>query len=718
MLEPKNIELEFPTITCIIGEGSFLDKDDINGPGYPMNPEAPDPNDPQANPPITSNSNFMRRTGDRSIDFALYKISQFSLSPDLAERLKFVKELDELSLQLGAFNATHIFSILQKLVTHIKVEDSIEIRIELGSQIGCLAKVFIEEFKIYDAVIKNLIPILDKLLEDKNQDVIKAACGSAIIVAELLTIEDRGSVILTMILRILHDEEEETRIRALNTLKGLIGLLSADVCECFIMKEAMILASENVVKVRKSVAECIPRLSKEINNSESLQKLIRVFKDLSKDSIWGVRKACAENIVEMFEGLNETFQELYVLAIYQNLLNDKSNSVKQCAMLQLGPCIYNARVSIPDDIVDMFIELSKNSSNKGDFQYHCAYYLPAVTQKLGKWKWEKIRPAVLAILNDSEYKAKKALISGLHEIGKVLQPELATEELSGLYEGIFSESVISKQIALGSLGKFLSVILPEKRLSFIKFIKVLSKFAPNWRIRLAVAEQIKEIIPLFDFPFVLNEFVPIILILSEDKIAKVREASALCIGKLVNLVLKDNIEHYIIESFRDMSTNDNCQCKLNFLLGCFEVIEHNRFIELYGKEFESLCSEKAPNLRILCAKVVKIGDEKSNNFTYWNTLKNKLAHDFDGDVRFEITGKYDMERGIVKLRPNSEKHLQLMTPMFRALFPDDDLDEIIAFNSNSYKQFGYLRASVTPAMNGFVENLSFESAEKSKMLIF
>ncbi|OMJ83774.1 hypothetical protein SteCoe_15253 [Stentor coeruleus] len=717
MLGQKSNEMEFSASPYFLYEGPFLDKDDINGPGFPLNPEAPDHNSPQADIPVLSKANCMRKTGDKSIDFALYKISQFSLSPDLSERVKFTKELDDLALQLGAFNAVHIFSILQKLVIFIKVEDFIEVRIELGCQIGSLAKIFVADFKMYDAVIKHLVPVLDKLLEDKNQDVVKAACESVVVVAEFLSADDRGVAILTLILKMLHDEEEESRIRALTTLKSLINLLSSDLCESFILKEAMILASENTAKVRRSVAECIPNLSKQIQTPESFQNLISIFKDLSKDSIWGVRKACAENIIHMFEGLNNTSQELLVLSIYQGLLNDKSNSVRNSALLCLGPCICNLKTNVPNDIIDMYVELCKNISNK-DFQYNGAYYFPGVLQKLGSSKWEKLSFAFKTMLTEGDFKAKKSLIAGLYVVGEILGPEMATKELSNIFEDIFSENSICKQVGLMTLSKFLYVILPEKRVVFLHFVKNLSSFSLNWRIRLAIAEQIREMIPLYDFDIVLNEFIPIAMRLVEDKVSKVRESAALSIGRLVNMLMEKNIEHCLLGKFREMSLSENYQSKLCFILACFEVIENIKFIDMFGKDMERMCNEKSSNVRLLCARVVKIGDEKSHNYKYWRMLKEKLAHDYDADVRYEIEGKYDVERGISKLRPNSEKHLQLMTPMFRALFPDQDLDEIITFNTQSLKQFGYLKASVTPAMNGFVECLNFESADKSKMLIF
>ena len=685
--------MEFPVNPNPSGEISYLDKDDINGPGL---------------------QKYIKRTGDTSVDFALYKISQFSASGELSERLRFAKELDELALQLGVRNLPSLSNVVKRLVD----EDSVEVRVELASQIPVLARVLVQDFDAYAEVVDWLIPCLDCLLEDKRQEVLKAACAAATALAETLTKEDRGSLILTMILRILHNEDEDTRIRALNALKDLIALLTSDICEWYIVKEAMILSSENVVKVRKAVAECIPRLSRQVQQAESFEKLMKIFQELSRDSIWGVRKACVENISEMFEGLNCNNQEVFVMPLFLELLNDKSNSVRQCAMLQLGPCIFNCKVQVPEEVIMMYTELARNSGNKGEFQYHCAYYFPAVMIKLGRGAWDRMSTAFVYLVNEADTRAKKCLISSIHEIGKVLEPDLATAELIPLFESVFNESIASKQLAIGALARFLAVILPDTRIGFLKYIRTMHKLTTNWRIRQAIAKQLYEFVRLYEIEIVESEILPIVVTLADDKISKVRENAAVSMGKIVNYLIASAERHPFIEVFRQYSNGPSWK-KTVFAIACQELVSQDRFPEIFGKELQKLCEEKAPNIRICCGKVIRIGREIQKSSHYWIFLEQKLSHDFDADVRYEVIGKYDVERGVSKMRPNNKKAAELMPPMFRALFPDDDLQEIINFSARNSASlaFGMLKTSTTPAMNGFVEELFLQSVNRQKMLI-
>ncbi|OMJ92838.1 hypothetical protein SteCoe_4286 [Stentor coeruleus] len=674
------------------GEISFLDKDDISGPGR---------------------ENYVKRTGDKSVDYALFKISQFSSSSEPSERIKFTKELEELSLQLGSRNLSSLIHVLHKLT-----EDSIDVKTEMSTQLPSLFRVLIKEFNMYSDAIDNLLPILDKLLDDKNQEVVKAACGAIVSIAELLTKEDCATCLLTMVLRILHDEDEDTKLKALGTLKDLMSYISSDFCECFIAKEAMLLSSETIVKVRKSVAECIPKLTKCVSSLEGIEKLMKVFDELAKDNMWGVRKACVENISEMFEGLDGALQEKYALPFYETLLNDKSNSVRQSGLMQIGPCIHNCKTKVPDFLMNLYIEMSRNTSNKGEIQYHVAYYFPGVLQRLGKSSWNILSQVYNNIIDESDAKTKKCLISSVHEIGKILEIDMSTSELVPIYERVLSESIISKQLVLPVLSKFLKVIRQDARVNFLKYIKSMYKISASWRIRLMVAEQLEDFIELFEIDIVINELYPIASALADDKIAKIREKSALGLGKIINLLISNGCSSEILQQFRNLSQKSSTAYRKQvFALACQSISPNPMFPSVLGNEFRALCDEKSPNLRICCAKAVKKARENNRNENYWVSLFDKFSLDFDADVRYEVTGKYDIKRGIHKLRPNSQKASELMFPMVRALFPDDDLQEVITFSLSEKYVFEMIKSSIIPSMNGLYHEVDLSSVQKSKMKI-
>lgn len=77
---------------------SLLDKDDINGPGK---------------------GRFPRSNKGYSVDYATFKISLYLTSESPSEKLKFIRELEKLALQLGKNELTILFTLLETIVNLI-----------------------------------------------------------------------------------------------------------------------------------------------------------------------------------------------------------------------------------------------------------------------------------------------------------------------------------------------------------------------------------------------------------------------------------------------------------------------------------------------------------------------------------------------------------------------------------------------------------------------
>ena len=577
-----------------------------------------------------------------------------------------------------------------------------------------VAEALAKEFNCYSEIMNVVLPALDRLLDDKNPEILKAACQATVTLASTLTPEDSASFLLTSILRTLHDEDEEIRIRALITLKDLIEFISPDMCECFVVKEAMLLSSETVVKVRKAVAEMVPKIVKNLKTAEGIMKVLPIFKELAKDSIWGVRKSCVEYMPDIMEYAEVAVQQEILLPMFEELLNDKSNSVRLCSLGRLGPMIHSCKGKVPDFLISGYLELSKNSSNKGELQWHCAYYFPAVLLKLGPESWGDLCTAYNFLATEGDLKCKKCLLSSLHEIGKILGPDVATAELVPVFEKVYNESASAKQIAIAYIGKFLAVLIPESRLGFLKYIKTMHKVSANWRIRLSISEQLPDLLDQFDIDMIASELSSVVFTLADDKYSKVREVASAGVAKLFNLLVPSKYESEIISNFKLMA-GKSYQSRQIFLLSC-ENIPGPKLIQFVFNEFLML-TEGPANLRMICGRILRKLRENGDCSQQVKVLEDKLSHDYDADVRFEVTGKYNVERGLVKLRPNTKKVCELMEPMLRALFPDDDLEEVIKFHPAGDSYFYMIKSSVVPSMNGFVEDLSLEKVSRSKMLI-
>ena len=90
--------MEFGILRGIIDTKSYLDLDDVYGPGL---------------------QNYKKITKIPSCDFALYKISSYALCDIASDRRKFVSELPSTIEELGVNSIEYIEPLLQSIVLYL-----------------------------------------------------------------------------------------------------------------------------------------------------------------------------------------------------------------------------------------------------------------------------------------------------------------------------------------------------------------------------------------------------------------------------------------------------------------------------------------------------------------------------------------------------------------------------------------------------------------------
>jgi serine/threonine-protein phosphatase 4 regulatory subunit 1 len=79
-------------------------------------------------------------------------------------------------------------------------------------------------------------------------------------------------------------------------------------------------------------------------------------------------------------------------------------------------------------LVDYYIsmvEQNKSTEPENEVPYHCAFNFPAVLYTLGPKSWKKLQPLYESLIKDSRWKVRRTLSFSLHEIAKILGPEIA-----------------------------------------------------------------------------------------------------------------------------------------------------------------------------------------------------------------------------------------------------------------------------------------------------
>jgi serine/threonine-protein phosphatase 4 regulatory subunit 1 len=112
---------------------------------------------------------------------------------------------------------------------------------------------------------------------------------------EVMNIADKKKYILPIILEAMKDEEdEERRLMSVILTDELAQSLGLEICRDYLMYDFISLQDDPVFKVRKEVAVRLMKLSRVLGEKIFNGVMIPVYRKLSQDQIWSVRKACVE----------------------------------------------------------------------------------------------------------------------------------------------------------------------------------------------------------------------------------------------------------------------------------------------------------------------------------------------------------------------------------------------------------------------------------------
>mmetsp|Transcript_27958 Transcript_27958/g.24625 ORF Transcript_27958/g.24625 Transcript_27958/m.24625 type:complete len:108 (+) Transcript_27958:313-636(+) len=103
----------------------------------------------------------------------------------------------------------------------------------LLSQISPLVKYLKDKGEdYYKELIKHIIPAVSSLINSTNYEIKEEAGQELSKLASVLTEEDRGKYLLTVVLGMAHDDDnEENRMVAVRLLSEMAHLFGKDLCE-------------------------------------------------------------------------------------------------------------------------------------------------------------------------------------------------------------------------------------------------------------------------------------------------------------------------------------------------------------------------------------------------------------------------------------------------------------------------------------------------------
>ena len=682
---------------------SYLDQDDLNGPGA---------------------WNFPQKTGDPTVDFALFKITRFKDSDTVTERRQFAKEITQTARELG--NRVHEFlpAELNRLVKDVNV-----VKLDFISQLPRLVEYLLGVRRIQDGhaediVLNAVVPLFNQLLYDGNNDVVQSAAKCLLELTPMMQPDDRGSHILTTVLRVAHDDEnEEVKMLALGLLNQLAPTFGKDLCEQFIVMEFICLSDEPNPKMRKTVAASIGKVSQVVSQPCFEHRLFPIFKKLAGDPNYGVRRAAADSITDVAKACTGDYQR-EVAQVAVQLVADAARWVKVSMMGQVGPLIAALAGSrIPNELVVFFVALVATSGgeNDGDGRMQCAYNFPAVLLTLGREHWEMLSQAYHQLVVHNELQVRKCMASSLHEIAKILGPELAESELVQTFRDFFGDLEQVRLAAFSHFAAFVACLGEKGRESLLKEVRVVQHGRTNWRLKELLASQIADLVPLYSAEACAASLFPVAVALAEDNVYEVRNAASFGLGVAISVTygISSDSETKVNQLLDLYANHESCIKRMQFLRICEGLsTDPSLFDQLVAAPFMAACGDKVTNNRIKCAEIVAAMKKNPECPASVAQMAEKLKIDADSDVRFMITGKYDVQRGLPQPLSALKKKSFITPPILRPLKTEVDYDEIVMFSTESEGRMDVLKEEIELTDSGFPVSTELEFTEQLASLDF
>lgn len=154
-----------------------------------------------------SGPTFEDLTFDDSLD-DLHRIATYARSAIALQRLVHVRMMADVAAREGfAAAAQFILPLLDALLS----DEEFLVRQHTAEQLRGLAEVAVKKGGAagYEALLNTLLPAVARLLADAQPEVRVAAGETLVSVAGLVRAEDIGARVLTIVLQLAHDEEQE-----------------------------------------------------------------------------------------------------------------------------------------------------------------------------------------------------------------------------------------------------------------------------------------------------------------------------------------------------------------------------------------------------------------------------------------------------------------------------------------------------------------------------
>ena len=552
---------------------------------------------------------------------------------------EIVKTLKDKTKNYNSYDITQKITFIENIPFYIKqigIEETIDLILPIILKISKEKIDILERFlgifnNFVDAILKfqeegyiivrdKIIGILSEIFQTRKEDnILELTSKCFIYLTKFIKDEDRGEKILTILIIMAHDDEnEKIKILSIKIFNELALIIGKELLELYVVPQVASFADDRSSNIRKAITSNLLNICEGVSKQCFINKLLPDYQKLCQDSIWTIRKTAVEILPKLTKLCDEATINKTLLNIFQNFSKDTKNFVRNSTLEIFGQFISyldKSNIKKYEELLDFYVNTINEfvNSNKKDDIYiieKCAFNFPAVLVTFGKEYWDKLKICYTKMSDLKDEKIKMPLASSLGEISIILGNELTESDLLIFVDKFYSKG--SNDIKMKVLSILPDVIRnikdDNKKNKYLENIKMLiGTKNDKWRKRLNYSKIIGKFYNTYTESIIYRRVFPIAINLCFDDVNQVRIKSAGHNSRLILQLLSCNNEYKektlkIIVSF---ARSINYAYRQLFILMCKNIFENK---DVWEKDISNLlldlAYDKIINVRISLAKFI------------------------------------------------------------------------------------------------------------------
>ncbi|KAF9997675.1 Serine/threonine-protein phosphatase 4 regulatory subunit 1, partial [Entomortierella chlamydospora] len=326
-------------------------------------------------------------------------------------------------------------------------------------------------------------------------------------------------------------EAELGKMLVVVLLTSLAKILGKDRCTHIVLPKLEKLIKNSQFYVRREIVIALGTICKVVDQKVVIERLMPLYDIFIHDDTWHIRRACCTVLASFVSSLPVDMKTKKVEEIYDLYSADVSRSVRNSIMEVLGEVIAGfEQEKVPDSLLTHFLNMGQQPMNEHELAVMCAFSFPAVVLTAGRSKWEQMKPVYMKLTGTFRSPIRRSLACSLHEVARILGPELADRDLAMAFSDCLNAEDEVKEGIIGHVVEFVSCLSPKCRSEAMRDIfnawTELER-SSNWRLRDSLAGQLPALCEIADGKDLLEYLMPLSIRACTDGVSTIRESGVM-----------------------------------------------------------------------------------------------------------------------------------------------------------------------------------------------